>query len=255
MSSDKKQTQNGKRNTIKEKKNAETTRIYFLPTAEKNKLLIEKKTRFSFYGGFSISQKQKTIAAFHEAIIKSDPNLRALEISSKSPNQIGVNLSAFNLKYCSNDESYNVENIYQSSKVFEKGGPFRDMLYCAPWEAKKDDRLKSSGNLTHFEFHNEIWELEPKSAFYDYIYLKALCQPQNEWLRNAIFDFNVFTDIEFNQTKSINCQARSVAIFISLSLQGLLDKTLQNKDSFISAYKNIDFNNTMVANTARSLLF
>jgi type I restriction enzyme M protein len=234
---------NKKRQTSGKKPQA--TRIYFLSTEEKGKLFIEKKVKFDFYGGFDISQKRKTITSFHEAIKKQNANLNILEVSSKSQDDIGVKLSAFNLEYDNGDERYKVENIYQSSKVFEKGGAFEDLLYCSPRDAKRDERLKTSGAITCFEFNNEIWELEPKSAFYDYIYLKALYQ--NKDLQDEIFNYNVFTDIEFNPKKSINCQARSVAIFISLSKQGLLDKTLENKDSFMEVYKKIDFTGTMIA--------
>ncbi|MDR2033814.1 MAG: hypothetical protein LBP89_04200 [Helicobacteraceae bacterium] len=237
----------------KQKKQAQATRIYFLPAKERGRLFAEKEARFNFYAGFDISQKRKTIDSFHEAIKKQDANLKILEISSKSANPIGVALSAFRLRYDNGDGSYAVENIYQSSKVFENGGRFTDLLYCSPSEAKRDERLKTSGKITCFELNNEIWELEPKSMFYDYIYLKALYQSQNRELQEAIFKYGAFTDIEFNSTKSINCQARSAAIFISLSLQGLLDKALKNGDSFKDIYKKTDFTNTMIAAPPQSL--
>ncbi|MDR2100298.1 MAG: hypothetical protein LBP40_05700 [Campylobacteraceae bacterium] len=233
---------------VKNKKQARATRVCFMPSDKNGILFVEKKFEFNFYGGFDISQKRKTIAAFHEAIIKSNPNLTVLEISSKSPSQTGIDLSAFHLQYDNGDgHYYTVENIYQSSKIFENGGPFMDLLHCSPSAAKRDERLKNSGSLIYFKFNDEIWELEPKSAFYDYIYLKALCQPQNKKLQEALLNFSVFTDIEFNQTKSINCQARSSAIFVSLSLQGLLNGALQNSDSFKAVYKQINFANSMLA--------
>ncbi|MDR2081574.1 MAG: hypothetical protein LBP54_06795, partial [Campylobacteraceae bacterium] len=188
--------------------------------------------------------------AFHEEIKRQDADLKILEISSKSENPVGVKLSAFNLQYDNGGKYYAVENIYQSSKVFENGGAFTDLLYCSPANAKRDERLKTSGNITHFEFNNEIWELEPKSMFYDYVYLKALYQSQNRDLQDAVLKYGAFTDIEFNQKKSINCQARSVAIFVSLSLQGLLNDALKSGDSFKAAYKQNDFKNSMIANQA-----
>lgn len=63
-----------------------------------------------------------------------------------------------------------VEPIFQSSKVFEKGGPYKDLLRKTSLEAKKDKRIKESGDLIYFDYDNRRWNLEPKTMFYDYIY-------------------------------------------------------------------------------------
>ena len=52
---------------------------------------------FEWFSGFAISQKQKSIESLHHAILKADADARPLEISTKSREAIGVNLSAFNL--------------------------------------------------------------------------------------------------------------------------------------------------------------
>ena len=54
----------------------------------------------------------------------------------------------------------------------------------------------------------------------------------NPSLVAQIKNYNVFTDIEFNHEKSINCQARSVAIFVGLLKNGLLEKALSNIENF-----------------------
>lgn len=48
--------------------------------------------------------------------------------------------------------------------------------------------------------------------------------------------FDTFTDIEFNPQKSINCQARTVAIFVTLNKYGLFDKFISDKELFKSIY-------------------
>ena len=121
---------------------------------------------FEWNGGFAVSQKRKNIAALHEAIF-SKYNEKTLEISTKSLDEIGCSLSAFNLKH----DGVLLECVFQSSKVFENGGPYIDLLDVSPKEAKRDERLKTSGKLIAFEYNSERWELEPKTAFYDYIYI------------------------------------------------------------------------------------
>lgn len=216
-------------------------RICFISRPSEYPIYKEMEVEFKYFNGFAVSQKQKSIDSMHNSINIIDKSLQILEVSTKSTNPTGVALSAFNLKfYDSNtDKEYPLENIFQSSKVFERGGPYRDLLNVHPKDAKRDERLKSSGNLIHFNYNDTIWDREPKTMFYDWIYISSLYRNKN--LSKKILEYNAFTDIEFNQEKSINCQARSAAIFVSLSKLGKLDEVLNSKEEFkkiYSKYKN-----------------
>lgn len=70
----------------------------------------------------------------HESVNRMNKSLQILEVSTKSTNPTGVALSAFNLKFyeIKTDREYPLENIFQSSKVFERGGPYRDLLTVHP---------------------------------------------------------------------------------------------------------------------------
>lgn len=197
-------------------------------------LYLEENCEFKFYTGFALSQKQKSIVSLHEQILKKYPNSNILEVSRKSGNPLGILLSAFNLKLNINGNSYPVENIFQSSKVFSLGGPYKDLLQVHPREAKRDERLKSSGKLIAFELNGNTWKLEPKTMFYDWLYIHALYKNKN--LIKNVVKYNIFTDIEFNPNKSFNCQARSVAIFVSLYHKGLLEDYLHDKNLFKEIY-------------------
>ena len=102
------------------------------------------------------------------------------------------------------------------------GGPYKDLYHVTPREAKRDERLQSSGRLTAFCFEGVDYPLEPTTAFYDWIYMNALLD--NEDLREKILEFNAFTDIEFNPERSLNCQAKAAAVFVSLSRLGVIDQ-------------------------------
>lgn len=198
----------------------------------------EKLVEFEYYNGFALSQKQKSINSFHENILKIDDKFKVLEISTKSTIDIGRLLSAFNLRYIENGKNYAIENIFQSSKVFENGGPYLDLLNVHPREAKNDERLKISGKLVCFKLNGLEWPLMPKTMFYDWIYINALYS--NSYLAEKILDYNVFTDIEFNHKKSINCQARAAAIFVSLSKRGIIDEIINNPRLFEKVYQDKD---------------
>lgn len=213
-------------------------RICFISHPGDDSMFKEIEVEFKYYNGFALSQKQKSIKSLHESINEINKALKVLEVSTKSTSSIGVALSAFKLKFLDekSGEEFPIENIFQSSKVFERGGPFRDLLYVHPKESKRDERLKNSGSLKCFNYNNITWELEPKTMFYDWIYICSL--HRNTDLSKKILDYNAFTDIEFNQEKSINCQARSAAIFVSLSKKGMLDDVLNNKDKFKKLYSD-----------------
>lgn len=183
---------------------------------------------FEWSGGFAISQKRKNITKVHAAL--SDGN--ALEISTKGTELFGQRLSAFNLKL----NGHPIENVFQSSKAFENGGPYMDLLYVSPKDAKQDIRLKTSGKLVNFNYGGMIWPLDPKTCFYDYMYIKAVRQSFSlEELLN-LRNYKYFTDIEFNPSKSINTQARSVAIVkLFMEMYGFIPEMSEN--DFIRFHK------------------
>ncbi len=185
-----------------------------------NDIFEEKEIDFVFYSGFSITQKQKSIDSLHNAIKELYYDASILEISSKSPIELGRKLSAFNLKL----DGISLENIFQSSKVFEYGGPYEDLLSKTPIEAKKDPRIKDSGRIIGFKYQGINYPSIPKTLFYDWIYCQALYSDKE--LMSSIINYDFCTDIEFNHEKSLNCQARSAAIFVSLYQKGLLEECL-----------------------------
>lgn len=163
---------------------------------------------FEWFSGFAASQKQKSIKSLHDAILASDADANPLEVSTKSQEALGTKLSAFHLRLNNNT----LENIFQSAKVFENGGPYLDLLDVLPKEAKRDERLHHSGNLKAFRYQNEEFPLIPKTVFYDYIYIAAVRQSLTPDEIKTISSYNYFTDIEFNPAKSINTQARAAAL-------------------------------------------
>lgn len=209
------------------------TRPVFVPNFGEGSLVHEVDADFKWHPGFAVTQKRKNIRELHASASEKGIS-PVLEISTKSENQLGKKLSAFNLKVIvGKTHEMTVEAAYQASKVFEQGGPYTELYNKSPREVKKDPRLRESGELVKFNLKGDVWELEPKTAFYDWIYVNALYQHRD--IRNKITEFAGFTDIEFNPKKSINCQARSAALYVSLLKRGLLRKVLRDKEAFKEA--------------------
>ena len=124
----------------------------------------EEFIEFEYFSGFAVSQKQKCIESLHQAFLKNNINMKVLEISSKSKQKLGIELSAFNLMIeTKKGQKYSVESAFQSSKVFENGGPYTDLLLQNSKTAKKDNRLKNSGRLKCFKYGNRVFNLYPKT--------------------------------------------------------------------------------------------
>lgn len=207
------------------------TRPVFLSLRSKSSFVREIPVEFTWFAGLSVSQKQRSISSLHESARSRLRVREILEISSKSTVPIGVGLSAFNLSLPLNGKRVSVEVAYQSGKKFERGGPFIDLLSGSSRDAKTDPRLRESGHLVEFILNGEPWPLEPQTAFYDWLYLNALVA--NPALSEPLLDYEAFTDIEFNPEKSLNCQARSAALYACLYRENMLKEALSCKDTFL----------------------
>lgn len=207
-------------------------RPIFVINDNKKELFKEVNIDFTFYSGFAVTQKAKSIQSLHENAKKIGYK-NILEVSTKSDNKLGWQLSAFNLMVDFDfDKKISLECAFQGSKVFENNIQYKDLYLVESVQAKKDERLKKSGNIIGFEFEGNFWENEPKTAFYDYLYIKTLHDNYRDIIEELV-KYDTFTDIEFNPKKSINCQARTCAILVSLYKNDLLEKALNSKDDFI----------------------
>jgi len=209
-------------------------RPIFIPITqnETQQLVKEIGIEFKWHPGMAPSQKKKNVEELHLAA-KNLKYHQLLEVSTKSENKIGVMLSAFNLKLTTSyfSQLVSLEAAFQGSKVFEYGGPYHDLYSMDGSQIKKDRRLKESGKIKGFEFNGLKWGVNPKTAFYDWLYLNALSARKK--LLPELLSFNGFSDIEFNPKKSINCQARSCALAVGLIKRGLFEDALANRDYFI----------------------
>ena len=205
-------------------------RPVFIPLGKADHLVDEVRIDFEWNPGFAPVQKKKNVSALHESAKKRGLH-PLLEVSTKSEELLGQRLSAFSLKIETEIGELSIEAAFQGSKVFEQGGPYTDIYGKDSRGAKKDPRIKESGRLIGFNFFGQEWSLIPKTAFYDWLYLTAL-RPHQEYLKK-LFEYKGFTDIEFNPQKSINCQARTCALLVSLLRLNSLDEALRSQKDFI----------------------
>nr|WP_247929493.1 restriction endonuclease subunit S [Streptococcus oralis] len=189
---------------------------------------------FEFFTGFSLSQKQKSIQSLHKSISRNFPGRKILEVSSKSPDEIGRQASAFNLNVIlKSGKEFSVEQIFQGSKKFRRGGSQLHLIdQMTSKELKKYiGKLHQVDELVSFECFGQIFPLKPQTFFYNWLYINSL--HKNQLLANQIINYDTFTDIEFNPNKSKNCQAEACSIYVYLYKSNLLDFALSSKENFL----------------------
>ncbi|HRN66957.1 MAG TPA: hypothetical protein PK205_12775 [Promineifilum sp.] len=194
------------------------------------------KVEFDWYPGFSSTQAQKSIASLHAtaAQLGFSP---VLEISSKSKDKLGVFLSAFNLQIqVPRHPGMSVECAFQGSKIFKSGGPYTDLYSRSSREAKMDERIRSGKDVIGFNFMGEDFPTTPLTAFYDWLYIHALWQ--NQLLADQLGKFKAFSDIAFNPKRSVNCQARSAALYVALLSILDIKKAIEDKAYYLSVVCN-----------------
>lgn len=209
-------------------------RPIFVPAPDSDEFVKEIFFELTWNPGFADVQKKKNVRALHAAAAAGG-FAPLLEISTKSDCERGRHMSAFHMTVPTKQHGrIKLELAFQGSKVFERGGPFTDLYTTGPKEigrAKRDPRLKESGPLVGFRFEGVEFPTEPKTVFYDWLYCSFLAD-YRDWAPK-LYAYAGFTDIEFNPRRSINCQARSAALFLSLMRRGELDESLQSPERFI----------------------
>lgn len=169
---------------------------------------------FEWVSGLNLKRKQMNITKLHDKVHSAFPDIKVLEISSKSMQNVGAELSALNLKMYlpSVGKMVSVENIYQGSKVYSDCEDLTDLYTVEPIKAKKDPRIASRKCPDYYFLNGKKYNIDNHGSFYNAIYLQAL--DQNKSLANSLLQYDAFTDIEFNPKKSNCCQAKAAAIYV-----------------------------------------
>jgi len=211
------------------------SRPVFVPYAKEG-LVDERTVTFTWHPGLALAQQQRSVESLHGEA-KERGWYPLLEVSTRSLRPLGIRLSAFNLRLTTTDNvSVTVEAAFQSSKVFVDGKSLAHLLTLSDGrEIKAQVKEHEGRELERFSFEDRPWPLKPLTAFYDYLYLRALredCERDSS-LISQLTEFAGFTDIAFNPKRSFNCQARACALFVTLCKITSVDALLSDRDRFI----------------------
>lgn len=202
----------------------------------------EVRVNIDWFGGFALSQKRKCQIGLHQNFLAAYPDMKVLEISSASTLSLGAKLSAMNLSKRTSRGITTVESAFQASRIYknevEKIGPFPEYMFLPGRECKKLVKEASNGWISKEYCFDGMTFYAPAyhiSLFYDFLYLNALLEPENQEIREQLLSegFNAFSDLA---TKSLNCQARSAAIFVGLVQAGRIDD-VRDMESYLLLFR------------------
>lgn len=226
------------------------TRPVFFVTKPAESWVRVEDVSFQWFPGMSLAQKRRSIEAMQAAAHALAPGASLLEISTKSAEADGRALSGFELCLEADGKRMPVESLFQGSKLCRAAdgvtGPYQELYGEDAVSAKRDPRLADC-RLAGFRLFDEDWPLTawppsdgqkdalPPSAFYDYLYFRALSQqPQ---LAARACGYTGFTDLEFTPGKSDNCQAFSAALFVALTAAARADARIPSPAALAASAK------------------
>lgn len=141
---------------------------------------------------------------------REHPRGRILEISSRSPEDLGRQLSAMNLRAADDPQRRSVEAVYQAAKTYGAGGPATPAR--SGYEAKRIDReRRRQGPLTGFQHAGRRWTLDTGTAFYDWLWARSALAAYGPKIIERLQEYDGFTD-QFHRAGARACQAKTAAI-------------------------------------------
>lgn len=228
--------------------------VFVIEAKGRSHTVVEYPVEFTWHPGFSISQQRKSIDSMHQVYVDTTGIADILEVSSRATRSEGRQASAFTLR-CDprripgvDVDAVNaaldgrahtpVEVLFQGSKRFSRQSKAANPYHLSPKEARRWAAANNEdGSLLEFVFFGQKFPLQPRTLFYDWLYCHALSQ--NPRIAGQIEQYRAFTDIAFNPKKSINCQARSAAIYVALSKRGTLEGALASREAFEAAWGEV----------------
>lgn len=142
---------------------------------------------------------------------------RTLEISSRSSDRLGRELSAMNLPADGDPHGRTVEAVYQAAKCYGDAGPDTHVAGSG-YEAKRRDReRRRQGPLAGFRHEGRQWPPEIGSAFYDWLWTRSALRHCGDGVIEHLQRFDGFTD-QFHRPGTLACQAKAAAILTGMGL-------------------------------------
>ena len=159
------------------------------------------------------------------------PAGRSLEVSSRSRDPLGRELSAMNLPAAGDPRGRPVEAVYQAAKCYGGGGP--DASGCdSGYAAKGRDReRRRDGPLAAFEHEGRRWPAESGSAFYDWLWTRSAIARWGIGIVDRLREYGAFSD-QFHHAGALACQAKTAAMVAGMG-QARVQAAIESPEAWL----------------------
>ena len=199
-------------------------RPIFITNDNKKELFKEVNIDFTFYNGFAVTQKAKSIQSLHDNAKKLGYK-NILEVSTKSDNKLGWQLSAFNLMV-DFDFDKKIKEIQSRNKTPILVGGTGLYIKAALYDYKLSEEKSTNtyDNLTNEELYEELKKLD-KDIIIDKDNRRRLIRAINYYKEN---------NESINKNKTNKLLYNVIFIGLTTDRQVLYDKINKRVDEMIS---------------------
>lgn len=190
--------------------------------------------KYPIYGDADYKKNLLTNNDFVCGIYNKDtPNKKLLNASFSSRDKFSNLVNPYNLVVDYNSNNfYPIENVFLASEVFKNGGPYKDLLTMKAKDARKDPRITDFKEFEGYYHKGMIFFSSEAQDLYNYLFASALKNTESEIAKKLLTYDAFFDGNQTANTYKLNSSI-SLAVYKGLVNQGLLEKALENKKSFL----------------------
>ena len=177
---------------------------------------------FEWHAGTAIQQRRRSSKALRNAMYSAGVRARTLEVSSASDKELGIKLSAFNLKILNEETGAmnTLECLYHGTKRYQSGDRPVHLFGTDSLVAKKYEAPSSWGYKDGFEYKGVHYKGAGVGAslYYNWLYIYALATYNKELATEILSGgYVVFTDVQAKFLPQAVCQAQSCSQFVAFA--------------------------------------
>ena len=193
-------------------------------------LCLRQVTRYEWFAGGNtdLEEKQNRVKSLHNNFNLYRPDFKLLEISSISPQPLGVQVSGLRLR----DSKGNlIEGVYKGSIDYE-GGQLEDLYYVeTAREALTDKRGHELGLFSHYNLYGKRVPTEPITLMRYWLWCDAVYSQKN--LLERVLEYNGFTTYFSRPSRDyFGTYPEAASLLVALNTRGTVDEAMKNIESF-----------------------
>lgn len=190
------------------------------------------------YESFGDKTKDDTHLTNHglrKKIREFDNSYVPLDVSHRTDYDQGRVLNENNLKLTIGKRSVSVRNMIKNCTIYQGNKHYDDFVETVEVDGVKKKRRTKLTRPIRYEYQDVIFALDQEQALVDALVFDALKSHPDLVKMLKEVGYNVFSDRQYSPERSSFCVADSLALYVALSKEGVLDDYYQNSELYKTA--------------------